>query len=56
MLTGDKKEIKTLIDKIYGLNVNIIPENIKILPKHKITLKCVVGGQIDPERSRIRTQ
>jgi hypothetical protein len=36
--------------------VNKIPENIQILPKHKITLKCVVGEQIDPERRKIRNQ
>lgn len=53
ILSGDKMQIEKLIHKIEEERNDNIPDNIQILPKHKITLHCTVGEQIDPERRNI---
>jgi len=54
ILEGNKEKIDVLIRKVQKSSDNKIPENFQVLPKHRITLKCVVGGQIDPQRSKIQ--
>lgn len=56
ILSGDKKQIEKLIEKIKEVRNDNFPDNIQILPKHKITLRCSVGEQINSDRRNIRNQ
>ena len=56
ILLGDKKQIEKLIEKIKEVRNDNFPDNIQILPKHKITLRCSVGEQINSDRRNIRNQ
>jgi hypothetical protein len=54
ILTGNKKQIDKLIQKLNEENNTDWPENAQILPKHKITLRCSLGENINSENQRLR--
>lgn len=56
ILSGDKKQIDKLIQKLNEENLEQRPENIQILPKHKITLRYSVGEKINSEMQRLKNQ
>jgi len=56
ILSGDSKKIDELIKRIGEAETNTIPENIQILPKHKITLRVSVGEKINPDSRIIQNQ
>lgn len=56
ILLGDKKQIEKLIEKIEEVRNDNFPNNIQILPKHKITLRCSVGEQINPDKRNIKNE
>jgi len=56
ILSGDERKIEELIRKIKDTEENDIPNNIQILPKHKITIRCSVGDQLDPNKQNIRRE
>jgi hypothetical protein len=56
ILSGDEDKIDELIEKIEESEINDIPENIQILPKHKITLRVSAGEQINHDRRNIRRE
>jgi hypothetical protein len=56
ILSGDKEQIEKLIQKIEKVRNDNFPDNIQILPKHKITLRFSVGENITPDFRNIRNE
>ena len=55
ILSGDRRKIDDLIKRINEVGIEV-PDNIQILPKHKITIRYVVGEQLSPDNQRLRNQ
>jgi hypothetical protein len=56
ILSGDKKQIDKLIQKLDEETKEKRPQNIQILPKHKITLHCSVGEKINSDMQRLKIE
>ncbi|MBG8556092.1 hypothetical protein [Hymenobacter guriensis] len=56
IVTGKQEIIEQLLEKARASNLDGVPANIQIIPRHTITVRVSVGEQLDPDNRYLKLQ